>query len=194
MTKKPGMSDEDRALVELQRRRASSEPGVDAFDTDEDRFTPVQPVIEQVHTNLCHRIPLGDREQFVMRTMLELLVPALWRHTANMEMRARQRSDSQDGALLARRVDDIESTLDEKFGRSRKNGDFGNLKGRVEQADGRRWQITVWFAGLLVTIVTSAFVLGKWIGSVESDVATLKARSPRHVSPPDYPAIKEGMP
>lgn len=177
MTKR-GMSDEDRALTEMQRRRASSEPAADAFDSDEDRFTPVAAVIERA-------ADLTDRERNLLRYV--------WTHTANMEMRARKRSDSQETSTLSKRIDDVEATLDEKFGRSRKNGDFGNLKGRVDKAESRRWWAITFVAGLVVTGIGSAFAFGSRIGSLESDVATLKARMYRsHASSfqPEDPASK----
>lgn len=190
------MTDEDRALAEIQRRRAPSEPAiVPRSEFDDDHLTPVQPVIEKVHAELCDRIVLSEREQWLTRTLLDLLVPAVWRHAANVEMRGRKRSDSQDSAQLARRVDDVEATLDEKFGRSRKNGDFGTLKERVDKAEARRWWLITFAAGLLVTVIGSAIAFGSWMGSIETDVETLKFRARGDIPSfsPDDPASK-GLP
>ena len=176
------MSDDERALEHTKYRRAQSEPAVDAFDSDEDHFTPVASVIERA-------ADLTDRERNLLRYV--------WTHTANMEMRSRARSDSQNTSTLAKRIDDVEATLDEKFGRSRKNGDFGNLKGRVDKAEGRRWWAITFIAGLVAVSIGSAFAFGSRIGSLESDVATLKARGYRahpYGSAPELPASKETTP
>lgn len=182
---RPGtMSDEERALAELQRRREDSKTVIvprDEFDRDADHFTPITEVLER------ERIVLTDRER--------MIVTMMWRHSANMEMRARKRSDSTDSTLIARRVDDVEATLDEKFGRSRKNGDFGTLKERVDKAESRRWWAITFLAGLIVTTIGWAYSFGSRIGSLETEVETLKTRSYRargsNSFPPDFPAAKE---
>lgn len=178
MTKRLGMSDEDRALAELQRRRASGEPTADTFDTPGDRFTPVAEVIERA-------ADLTDRERNLLRY--------IWAHTANMEMRARSRSDSQETSTLSKRIDALEDSVVDISGKSGNNGKIGALKERVDKAESRRWWAITFVAGLVVTGIGSAFAFGSRIGSLESDVATLKARAYRaHASSfsPDDPASK----
>lgn len=187
------MSDEDRALAELQRRRASSEPAADAFELDEDHFTPVQPVIERVHGELCDRVVLTERERWLVRTILDLLVPTLWRHTANMEMRARMRSDSQDSAILGRRIDDVETSLVDIAGKSGGNGKLGALKERVDKAEARRWWAITTAASLAIAVIGSALVLYRWIGTVETDVEWLKQRRRPAISQPAEPAKDNGQ-
>lgn len=173
------MTDEDRALAGIHRRRASSEPAADAFDSDDDRFTPVSSIIERA-------ADLTDRERNLLRY--------IWAHTANMEMRARARSDSQDGALLARRIDELESSVVDISGKSGNNGKLGALKERVDKTEARRWWVITFLAGLLVTVIGSAIALGSWMGSIETTVETLQVRSlrARAGNTPEYPATKEG--
>lgn len=185
------MTDEERAQISrdhrLQQRRAtteraSSEPAADAF-AEEDHLTPITVVQERIEDELGRKLSEEGRA----------IVKALGRHDANQELRHRRRSDSQDTALLARRTDGVEDTLVEKFGKDGKGGEFASLLERVKTAESRRWWALTFVAGLLVTVITAAVAFGSWMGSIESDVETLKQRRSNRF-PPEYPAAKDITP
>lgn len=183
--RRPGtMTDDDRALIGRDRRRASSEPAADAFDTDDDHFTPVGRIIERIEADLGDELSPRERR----------IALAFGRHTANMELRARKRSDSQDTALLRREIDDLQLAIVDIRGESGSNGKLGALKERVDKAEARKWWGVTFLAGLAVTVISAAIAFGSWMGSIETDVETLKQRTfrARNVSPPDFPATKEG--
>ena len=162
--KRPGsMSDDDRALA---HRRITPSSGVVVGEFEQD-FTPVQNIIDIIE----ERIVLTERER--------LIVTLFWRHTANIELRARSRSDSQDTTRLRKDIDALELAIVDIRGEHGNNGKVGALKARVDQAESRRWQVVMFLAGLLVTVVTTAVYLGLWMGRVETDVDTLKQRARR---------------
>jgi hypothetical protein len=166
------MSDADRALAGRDRRITPPRGlPADSFEED-DHFTPVTQAIE-------HLDDLTDRER--------MLFQLVWRHTANMEMRARKRSDSSETSTLARRIDALETAIVDIRGENGGNGKLGEVTRRVDKAEARRWWAITALAGLLVTVISSAIALGSWMGSIETDVATLKARSMRR-NQPDTPA------
>lgn len=181
-TKRPcTMSDDERALIGA-KHRASSEPAADAFDQD---FTPVGVTIERIEAAIGDQ--LSPREQRI--------VQALVARDANAELRARQRRDTGDTAALERRVDAVETAITDITGKSGNNGKLGALKERVDKAEARRWWAVTFVAGLVVTALGFAFSFGSRLGSLETEVETLKARRGRVHIPgfqPEYPAAKEG--
>jgi hypothetical protein len=78
---------------------------------------------------------------------------------------------------LVDRIDRVETAITDIRGESGNNGKIGALKARVDTADARRWQVLMFLAGLLVTVITAAITLGVWIGRIDADVATLKHRA-----------------
>jgi hypothetical protein len=170
--KRPGtMSDEDRALA--SRRVATPGRGVELqpiHESNEDDFTPVGDVLAMT----------DDPE-------LRDVITAIWRHTANVELRCRILSKSTDTAELRDAIVDIS-------GKSGSNGKLGALKERVDKAEARRWWAVTFLAGIAITVIGSAIAFGVWKGSIETDVKTLKRavyRSHEFSSPPDEPAAKE---
>lgn len=165
-------------MTDTKKPRASSEPTADAFDQD-DHFTPITDVLEG--------------EEFIPTERERRLLTIIWRHTANMEMRGRRRSDSQDSAQLARRIDDLETAVVDTVGKSGENGKLGKtnervdtLKERVDKTESRRWTVIMAAISLAIAVIGSAFVLYRWIGNVETDVEWLKQRS--FISQPVDPA------
>lgn len=172
-------------MTDEKKPRASSEPAADAFELDDDQLTPVSTIVERLEREIGDELSARDKR----------IITALCRHDANQEMRHRRRSDSQETATLCRRIDDVESQIVELVGRSGNNGRVGTLKERVDKAEARRWWAVTFLAGLLVTVIGSAIAFGSWMGSIESDVKTLKERAARrNFMQPDYPAPKETAP
>lgn len=179
VTKRPGsMSDDDRALAHKSQTPAV---GVPVHAPQDEDFTPVSSVIERVQAVF---VP-NEREQMVLTLV--------WQHTANMELRARQRSETSGAAALERRVDGVETAIVDIRGEHGNNGKLGALKARVDTAESRKWWALTFVAGLLVTVITAAVTFGVWIGRIDADVATLKQRAnrARGSSSPDYPAARE---
>lgn len=147
-------------------------------EPDED-FTPVSNVLERVEFSPT------DRER--------LLLHLVWQHTANMELRSRQRRDTGDTSAFEKRIDGVETAIVDIRGEHGNNGKLGALKARVDTAESRKWWALTFAAGLLVTVITAAVTLGVWIGRIDADVATLKQRAnrARRGSSPDYPAARE---
>jgi hypothetical protein len=155
--KRPGtMSDGDRALVGRSRTPRGGVP-VNEFTQSDDDFTPVGDVLAMT----------DDPE-------LRDVITAIWRHTANVELRCRILSKQQDTTELAKRIDDVETTLVDLSGKSGNNGKVGALKERVDKTEARRWWVITFVAGLIVTVIGSAIAFGSWMGSIETDVETLK--------------------
>lgn len=186
-TKRPGtMSDEERALAAMERRRKQTPAlGVPVTEFDKDDHTPVGTIIERIEDELGDELSARERR----------IVQAFGRHTANMELRARQRRDTGDTASLERRLDAAERSIVDIAGKNGSNGKVGTLKERVDKAEARRWWAVTFVAGLVVAALSFAFSFGSRIGSLEAEVEALKARRGRAHVPgfqPEYPAPKEG--
>ena len=198
--KRPFMTDEERAQIGREHRlrgsetreRASSEPTADAF-AEEDHLTPLEDVVKRIeHTKGA---PLTVGELAVARRVHQI--------AADRHMRVRQQHITPEEpyrgaagmtAEQEQRLDELEATVVETFGKSGKNGDFGTLKERVDKAEGRRWWALTFLAGVRVTVIGSAIAFGSWMGSIETEVEQLKARAFRvrgNGSTPEYPAAKE---
>jgi len=185
------MSDAERDGRGRERRVLTPATGVPVQPTEEgsfepeDHFTPVSDVFGQLE----ERMVLSERE----RQLVMLVLRLTWQHTANMEMRARKRSDTQDTSILRKELDAAQLAIVDIRGESGNNGKLGALKERVDKAEARKWWAITFIAGLIVTIIGSAFAFGSRIGALETDVETLKARAlrARNASPPEYPAARE---
>lgn len=135
--KRPGtMSDEDRALEAMERRRRVQTPhaGVPIQDHDDDDFTPVGVAIERMEK----AIDLTDRERELLRLA--------WEHSANQEMRTRKRVELTEGGQLradietvAEHVADVKEAIIDIHGASGQNGKLGELKRRVDGLTTRIW-------------------------------------------------------
>jgi hypothetical protein len=171
-----------RAREQREQRSRTHAPalGVPIFESDpHEDFTPVGDVLDQI----------GDPEA-------KRIVTLLWRHTANIELRARQRLEASDAGALRRDLgilcDDL-AELRNDFGKadvdirgeSGSDGKLGELTREVRGWASRRWWLLTFVAGTIVTVLGAAIVFGRWMGSVETDLATLKARAAARRSAPD---------
>lgn len=148
-------------MTDEKKPRASSEPAADAFDRDDDHFTPVSEVL--------------DGESLVLTERERRILHIVWRHTANMEMRGRKRSDSQDTAILLKRIDEIDdkhTRLDVDL-----RGDGNREHGRIATLERFHSRIVKWALGSLIAIAGAAISFGIWMGSVRTDIDNLKQRS-----------------
>lgn len=156
--KRPGaMSDEARALDAMRRRR---EEASGSFEV-EDHFTPVSQVIERA-------ADLTDRERMLLRY--------IWTHTANMEMRARARSDSQDSAQLRREIDALQEWRVDVVGQTGANGRLGALKGRVDVFMNRAWAVLLILLGGVAGAAVKLIIVGRAYGELETQVEANRAR------------------
>jgi hypothetical protein len=107
-----------------------------------------------------------------------------WATTPYASARRREPTDQ-----FEHRIRILETAAVDVRGIDGKNGKLGALKERVDKADARRWTVIMWAAGLLVTVVTTAILMGRWIGRIETDVGALKARAERRdkFQQPDAP-------
>lgn len=161
-----------RARAERDQLRTPPS-GVPTGEFDANDFTPVTDVLERIDDPVARDI-----------------VEVMWRHTANMELRAVQRLRETEAGRLAARVDDVETAITDIRGEHGANGKLGALKDRVDKSEARRWWVITFLVGTLVTVLAAAIGLGRWIGSVETDIETLKARASRR-APYSYPMPAE---
>lgn len=154
---------------------------------DPDEFTPVRDVLEQIRDPEARKV-----------------VALLWEHSANQEMRARKQLEQTEGGSLRRDIEALgrdhdrlcEWTSDELTalnkaivdirGEGGNNGKLGALKDRVDKTDSRRWWLITFLVGTIITIVTAGIAIGRWMGNVESDLETLKARAQRRSAPAPF--------
>ena len=61
-------------------------------------------------------------------------------------------------------------------GESGSDGKLGELTRKVDEMRSRRWWAYSTLIAALIAAVSSAIVMGRWVGQIETDVATLKAR------------------
>lgn len=149
--KRPGtMSDDERALVGLDRRRTPP------------RGTPVQPEDRDAFT------PVTDLLDLIDDPKLRRIVRMMWEHTANVELRSEERAGK--GVDVSALVEDLAALRTEaatKFadihGASGTNGKLGELRRRVDGLSSKAWWILTAFVGgigaaaVKLVIVTSAF-------------------------------------
>lgn len=181
MNKRPGtMTDDDRALIGREHRRASSQPAADEFDDD---HTPVGVIMERLEVEIEIGGSLSPRERRIIQ--------AFGRHTANMEMRARQRRETGDTAALERRLDSVEKAIIDIRGEGGNNGKLGEQRRRLEKIEARRWWAVTFLATTLVTVIGAAIAFGRWMSSVEMDVDWLKQQRRRPAMFQPAPAGKD---
>lgn len=140
MTKRPGtQSDEDRALAELQRRRAQTPPGGVEVHAPEDR-TPVTEVLD-----LADRMP--DPEA---REILRDVAAKIWNHTTNQELRHRAAIQRTEASAIRDALDEhtaadtehhgeVMRALADIHGASGQNGKLGELRRRVDSLSKAAW-------------------------------------------------------
>lgn len=133
--KRPGtMSDEERALAALERRRLERERreapafGMPIHVPADEDFTPIGHVFERLAATMPG-FELTERER--------QLLQVVWIHTANIELRSRQRlADSDCGQLAADFAEHREEFVQFKTdltGASGNNGKFSILRKEVEE-------------------------------------------------------------
>lgn len=191
--KKPragSMSGDDRDAAALKRQRAKTSPvGVPIHVPDPEDLTPVTQVVARIEQTMT----LNEREQ--------VLVHLLCEHMANNVMRHTQAVKQLDASKLREELnalnDEVEVLrtktevgLADVRGERGDNGKLGELKRRVDQLEGRRWWLMTFIAGTIITVLGSAIAFGRWMGSIDADIATLKARSYR--AQPFAPASGKG--
>lgn len=161
-------SDEDRALRELARRRSGNTPPAGTPVVNEQvaggdewagqDFTPVGSVFDRIADEMV----LSDRERMILRLV--------WQHTANMEMRGRKRSDSQDTSLLAKRIDDLETRVVDMSGADGTNGKIGNLRKSVDGILSKGWWLITVLVGGIGAAAVKLIIVGRAYGELETKV------------------------
>lgn len=168
MDEKPprrGQSQTDRDLAGIaaakERARIAAHGVPVMLEPDED-FTPVGQILDKI----------ADPE-------LRDAVTAVWRHSANIELRARERAKDTDVGCLAERVGAAELAIVDIRGEHGNNGKLGEIRRRVEQMSARRWWFLTAIAGSLLAIGAGVLAAGRWVGAIETDVEVLKERFDR---------------
>jgi hypothetical protein len=164
--KRPGtQSDEDRALAELARRRSGNTPvggtptvPTNEFNQGDEDFTPVGKVIDRIEEVMM----LDERDRMLLRLF--------WQHTANMEMRSRKRSDSQDTSALAKRIDELENFRTDVTGADGTNGKIGNLRKQLDSALARAWWLVTVLVGGIGAAAIKLIIVGQAYGELKQSV------------------------
>jgi hypothetical protein len=106
-----------------------------------------------------------------------------------------QRPNTHDECDCCDELRDTVGQLDRAIvdlrGVSGDNGKLGELKRRVDTSDARRWQVVASMIALIFVVLCTAVAMGRWIGSLETDVETLKSRATRSRFWGDAPAAKD---
>jgi hypothetical protein len=87
----------------------------------------------------------------------------------------REHRDARDRAR-PRDVGDLELAIVDIRGEAGTNGKLGALRERVDKAESRRWWAVTALAGAVITVLTGAIAVGRWVGSIETDVEVIKER------------------
>lgn len=162
--KRPGtMSDDERALIGREHRTTpvAGTPipqEVPVGEFAEQDFTPVGDVMARIEQSVV----LSDRERMLMRMV--------WQHTANMEMRSRKRSDSQDTSILAQRIDDLETHKTDIVGADGATGQIGHLRKQLDSALGRAWWLVTVLVGGIGAAAVKLIIVGQAYGELKTKV------------------------
>lgn len=111
---------------------------------------------------------------------LDELVRRLWpvRKFADQLLEVEQRvsvlEDRPDETT--ERVNKLETDIVDIKGSSGANGKLGALRERFDKTESRRWWLMTFAAGSLITVLGIAIAFGRWMGTIESDVAAIKSR------------------
>jgi hypothetical protein len=170
-------------LAARRERERAATPVSDAVPLPipaDQAFTPVAHVLERIPD-----VPTRN------------LAVTLWQHTANMELRCRQRvGDKHNVAKHDVRIRELEDWRIDERGEMGTNGKLGALGTRVhEMRKGAVWLMTTILAGAVAGIV-KLILVGRSYGALENQVDTntseierlerrLEERSRRHEPPPD---------
>lgn len=146
-----------------KKPRASTDPVAEFAPSDRD-FTPVTDVMELLDAEIV----LTDREKRILHYM--------WRHSANQELRARQRRETGDTAVLERRIDSLETDMVDVRGKSGDNGKLGSLRQRVDAFLGRAWALVLLLLGGVSGVAVKLVIVGRSYGELETQVEANRAR------------------
>jgi len=139
-----------RAREERARTHAPA-LGVPIVGTNpHDDFTPVGDVLDQIVDPDARRV-----------------VALLWRHTANIELRARQRLDESDAGALRRDLNilcddlgDLRTAIVDIQGTSGNDGKLGEITREVRGWSSRRWWLLTFVAAALLSGLAGMLYVG----------------------------------
>lgn len=160
----PGFwSDEQRARVGEPHRKPTANAAVPT-DVAWDEFTPVQPVLD-----LITALDVPNDMKVIARTF--------WQHTANLEMRVRQRiGKAKDLTAVRAELREHADLLLELAGEGGKNGKIGQLRKDVDSVLSRAW----WLVTVLVTaaggLAVKLIIVGRAYGELEAQVRANRER------------------
>jgi hypothetical protein len=177
------MSDADRALVGLKRRTPAG--GVPVPSGEADAFTPVTDILDSIED-----------------PNLRWAIRQVWEHTANMELRAKQRAGNDgDVQKLQATIAQLERTIaqlreDQErsernhvelrehvvrhvadvVGADGKNGKVGTLREKVTKLLDRAWWLATVAIGGLGAAAVKLVIVGRAYGELETKVHANEAR------------------
>lgn len=121
--------------------------------------------------------PVGDTLARVNDPEVQLAIAAIWRHTANIEMRLRARHEESDAAKTSARVNDLELALVDVRGESGTNGKLGNLRAELAEAKAnhttlvnRFWKLVMLVLGGVGGAAAKLILISRAYGSLETQV------------------------
>lgn len=172
--RRPGsMSGEDRDLEALKRRRVATPPhgvlvapgvlellgeltqleqDLDAeADEFDEQFTPVKEVLALAQS-----------------TNEQAIVLALWRHTANQELRFRRTRNRSSEGQMRKELDELRDRVVDLSGKDGTNGKVGETRRRVDGLFKGAWWGATLLVGSIGTLVVKVILVVRTFDAVEA--------------------------
>lgn len=163
--KRPGsIGDRDVRIPKERPITPSGGVSINEFAESDNDFTPVGQVIERIEEVMV----LDERDRLLLRLF--------WQHTANMEMRARKRSDSQDTSVIAKQVNELQDWRIDIEGKSGTNGKLGNLRKAVDGILHKGWWLITVLVGGIGAAAVKLIIVGRAYGELETKVENNSSR------------------
>ena len=164
---RPGsMSGEDRDLDALRRRRERAATPPLGVPVDPDVLSLLGE-LGQIEHDLETEADEFDEQHTPIREILQLagtskeqaIVIALWRHTANQELRFRRARNRSSEGQMRRELDELKNRVTDISGKDGTNGKLGETKRRVDNIGKLGWLVLggIGAAAIKVVLMVRAF-------------------------------------
>lgn len=171
--KRPGsMSDVDRALHSRESRRS---PALGVPIVNAATIAQIEE-LNEIETNLAAEADEFDEQFTPVQDVLTLartsqdqnLVFALWRHSANQELRFRRTRNRSAETKLRRDIDDNAKAITDIHGAAGTNGKLGELRRRVDGLSSKAWWLFTALVGALGAAAVKLVIVVRAFDSVEA--------------------------